>query len=74
MKIVELEVYSEACNLAVVKPPERRLPGVVVQSDSLSILSTEVKELSERPQVAMHSRRRTSLPLIFEIKLTQTDR
>jgi hypothetical protein len=48
MKIAELEIYSEASNHAVVKAPGRRFPGIVVQGDSLSMLSAEAKELSER--------------------------
>ena len=50
MKIAELEVYSEASNHAVIKPPGRQFPGIVVQGDSLSILSAEARELSERLQ------------------------
>jgi hypothetical protein len=48
MKLVELEVYSDASNHAVIRPPGRRFPGSVVQGDSLSSLCAEAKELSER--------------------------
>ncbi|WP_148665120.1 MULTISPECIES: DUF6959 family protein [Diaphorobacter] len=48
MKIAELEIYSEASNHAVVKPPGRQFPGIVVQGDSLAMLGAEAKELSER--------------------------
>jgi hypothetical protein len=48
MKLIELEVYSEASNHAIVRPPGRRFPGSVVQGDSLSILCAEAQELSER--------------------------
>ena len=33
-----IEVLSEASNLAVVRMPGRKFPGVVIQGDSLSIL------------------------------------
>lgn len=48
MKRVELEVYSETSNYAIVKPPGRQFPGAVVQGDSLSILCAEAKELAQR--------------------------
>ena len=48
MKRVELEVYSEASNYAVMKPPGRQFPGAVVQGDSLSILCAEAKEIAQR--------------------------
>jgi len=48
MKRIELEVYSEASNHAVIRPPDRRFPGSVVQGDSLSILCAEAQEISER--------------------------
>jgi hypothetical protein len=48
MKLVELEVFSDASNQAVIRPPGRRFPGSVVQGDSLSILCAEAKEISER--------------------------
>ena len=41
MKKLEIEVYSEASNSAVVRMPGRRFPGVVLQGDSLSILLDE---------------------------------
>lgn len=48
MKLVELEVLSEASNHAVIRPPGRRFPGAVIQGDSLSILCAEAKEISEQ--------------------------
>lgn len=43
---VELEVYSDASNQAVIRPPGRRFPGSVVQGDSLAILCAEAQRLS----------------------------
>lgn len=50
MKKVELELYSEASNYAIVRVPERRFPGIVIQGDSLSILHSTARELSLRLQ------------------------
>ena len=41
----ELEVYSHACNSCIIKMPERRFPGVLIQGDSLSTLYHNVLEL-----------------------------
>jgi hypothetical protein len=38
VKIIEVESLTEQHNYAVVRLPERRFPGVVVQGDRLSIL------------------------------------
>lgn len=48
MKLVELEVFSEAPNHAVVRPSGRHFPGSVIQGDSLSILCREAKEIAEQ--------------------------
>ena len=48
MKLVELEVFSEASNHAVIRPLGRRFPGAVIQGDSLSILCAEAKEIAEQ--------------------------
>ena len=48
MKRAELEVFSDASNYMVIRPSGRRFPGSVVQGDSLSILCSEAKEISER--------------------------
>ena len=38
MKREELDVFSTASNAAIIRPPGRQFPGVVVQGDSLSNL------------------------------------
>ena len=38
MERKELEVFSEECNYAIVRMPDRSFPGCVIQGDSLSIL------------------------------------
>lgn len=48
MKVVELEVFSETSNYAIVRPPGRRFPGSVIQGDSLSILSAEANAIAEQ--------------------------
>lgn len=37
METIEIEAFNGEGNYAVVRLPQRRLPGVVVQGDSLSI-------------------------------------
>jgi hypothetical protein len=46
MEELTLEVYSTRTNCAVVRPPGRRFPGVVIQGDSLSILCGEVNQIA----------------------------
>lgn len=48
MSKVEIEVYSETVNSAIVRVPGRRFPGTVLQGDSLSILHANAKDLSNR--------------------------
>jgi len=48
MKTENLEVYSDASNHAVVRPPGRQLPGSVIQGDTLSSLCADARELSLR--------------------------
>ena len=48
MEKLELEVYSQAANAAVVRAPGRQFPGVVVQGDTLSILHSAAGEIAER--------------------------
>lgn len=47
MKKLELDVLSDATNAAVVRMPDRRYPGLVVQGDKLIYLNAKAKELSE---------------------------
>ena len=51
MEYMELEVYSQSTNRAVVKMPGRHFPGLVIQGDSLSRLldlAESIYEKSER--------------------------
>ena len=45
---MELEIYSEASNHAVIRANGRRFPGSLVQGDSLSILCSISRRISER--------------------------
>ena len=38
MERIEIEVFSQTTNAAVVRMPTRRFPGMVIQGDSLHIL------------------------------------
>jgi hypothetical protein len=46
MKKMELDVYSEESNYAIVRAAGRRFPGVLIQGDSLAILCSEAREIS----------------------------
>jgi hypothetical protein len=46
MEIMSLEVYSSQSNCAVVRPPGRRFPGVVLQGDSLHSLCDDANEVA----------------------------
>ena len=48
MEKIELEVFTEQSNHAVVRMNGREFPGIVIQGDSLSILCEEAKEISQR--------------------------
>lgn len=47
MKRMELEVFSDATNLAVVRMPGRQFPGLVMQGDSLASLASSIRAASE---------------------------
>jgi hypothetical protein len=51
MEKIEIEVYSQASNLAVVRMPGRQYPGMVVQGDSLSILYKTATSILNRAKV-----------------------
>ena len=43
VKTIEVEALTEQHNYAVIRLPERKYPGVVVQGDSLSILVANLR-------------------------------
>ncbi len=47
MEIEPLEVFARDSNYAVIKPPGRQYPGVVIQGDSLAILCRMAKNIAE---------------------------
>ncbi|MGW2823612.1 DUF6959 family protein [Streptomyces sp. NPDC001443] len=47
MERVEVELFTDGGNDAVVRMPGRRFPGIVVQGDSLRILRDDVAEVVE---------------------------
>jgi hypothetical protein len=47
MKKEEVEIYSDASNVAVMRHPGRAYPGSLIQGDSLFILSQLAKEALE---------------------------
>ena len=42
MKLSEVEIYSDATNMAVMRHPSRNFPGVLIQGDSLHRLLSEL--------------------------------
>lgn len=52
MTKLEVEVFSEQTNAAVIRMPGRKFPGIVVQGDSLKIMLESVKEIAELLQDA----------------------
>ncbi|AYC39902.1 DUF6959 family protein [Streptomyces griseorubiginosus] len=47
MERIEVELFTDGGNEAVVRIPGRRFPGVLVQGDSLHILRSSVAEVME---------------------------
>ncbi|MEO3978251.1 hypothetical protein [Streptomyces sp. CAU 1734] len=45
MKRVEIELFTDGGNDAVVRMPGRQFPGIVVQGDSLSVLRGDLAEV-----------------------------
>ncbi|MFE2019827.1 DUF6959 family protein [Streptomyces sp. NPDC059499] len=45
MERVEAELFTDGGNNAVVRLPDRRFPGVLIQGDSLSILRSDIAEV-----------------------------
>lgn len=46
MERIEVELYGRDGNAAVVRLPQRRFPGLLVQGDSLSILVEDAQRLA----------------------------
>ena len=46
-QLLEMEVYSEASNMPVLRFPGRRFPGVLIQGDSLAGLLANVASISQ---------------------------
>lgn len=47
---MELEVYSQATNRAVVKMPARHFPGLLIQGDALSSLLSLAESICEKSE------------------------
>ena len=48
IEMKQIEVLSEASNMAVVRMPGRKFPGIVIQGDSLSILASAAEIIRAR--------------------------
>ncbi len=47
MRKAELEILSDQTNAAIMRHPDRRFPGVLIQGDSLSSLCGDADELCD---------------------------
>jgi len=47
MKVESVEVYSHTTNCPVIRVPERKFPGVLIQGDSLRSLLVDIEEIIE---------------------------
>ncbi|TVP76195.1 MAG: hypothetical protein EA353_12465 [Puniceicoccaceae bacterium] len=49
MQVENVEIYSKATNMAIIRHPGRRFPGVLVQGDTLNGIVSDLKQvLAER--------------------------
>lgn len=48
MKRIELDVITETTNAAVVRMPDRKFPGIVLQGDSLNYLRVLAADMKKR--------------------------
>lgn len=67
MQKKELEVLSEASNVAVVRMPGRRFPGSVIQGDSLSHLRWLAEDVRNRLQDHPDEDLRDTAQELFEL-------
>ena len=47
MRIATVEIYSDATNAAIIRHPDRKFPGVLVQGDTLRNLACAASALSK---------------------------
>ena len=52
MEKIELEVYSQATNQAIVRMPHRHFPGLLLQGDTMSILADLAESIYERAKTS----------------------
>jgi hypothetical protein len=53
MKKANVEIYSDATNMAVMRHPDRRFPGILIQGDTLFGIVQELREvLSEKGKLS----------------------
>ncbi len=46
MHLAELEIYSSDSNYAIIKAPNRKFPGVLIQGDTLRVLCQQVQTIA----------------------------
>ena len=55
MRQMQLEVYSDHTNMAVIKMPGRRYPGVLMQGDTLNGLLTKARLVVEKAKLSRNA-------------------
>ncbi|WP_404197239.1 DUF6959 family protein [Streptomyces tauricus] len=65
MKRVEAELFTDGGNDAVVRLPDRRFPGVLIQGDSLRILRSDLAEVVEACERGELAEARESASLVM---------
>ena len=53
MHVEPVEIYSDETNRAIMRHPERKFPGVLIQGDTLSILCHEADEICLRARAQL---------------------
>lgn len=48
MKVISTELLAQDGNCAIIRLPERRFPGVLIQGDSLSRLVEQMRSIEEQ--------------------------
>jgi len=57
MHVEQVEIYSDATNAAILRHPDRRFPGVLVQGDTLWILCCKADALCADSRLESDCRR-----------------
>lgn len=54
MKVESIEIYSDAANMAIMRHPGRKFPGVLIQGDTLANICSALDIVCERERGKMN--------------------